>query len=45
MTLSSGLGLSFAALATIAGGTALWATYGNLVYFDALAASFIGCFF
>ena len=32
------------ALALIAGGAALWAQYGGLVYFDMLASAFAGCF-
>jgi hypothetical protein len=36
--------LSIAACAVIGVGVALWARFGGLVYFDALAASFIGCF-
>ena len=34
-----------AGLALVAGGLLLWAQFGQLVYFDVLAASFIGCFF
>lgn len=44
MTLAPKLGLSFAALAALAFGGALWAAYGDLVFFDALAAGFMGCF-
>ncbi|HVY19898.1 MAG TPA: hypothetical protein VHA70_07415 [Bauldia sp.] len=29
----------------VALGIALWAKFGALVYFDTIAASFIGCFF
>lgn len=44
MTLAPKLGLTFAALAAVAFGAALWAAYGDLVYFDALASGFMGCF-
>lgn len=44
MTLAPKIGLSLAALATLAFAGALWATYGDLVYFDALAAGFMSCF-
>lgn len=44
MTLAPTLGLSFAGLGLIAGGVALWAAYGNLVWFDTLATTFLGCF-
>jgi hypothetical protein len=29
----------------VAVGIALWAKFGSQVYFDTIAASFIGCFF
>lgn len=45
MTLASKLTLSFAGLALVAFGAALWARYGSLVYFDMLQAWFVGCFF
>jgi hypothetical protein len=32
-----------AALALIAAGVVLWARFGTLVYFDTLAAAFVGC--
>jgi hypothetical protein len=44
MTLAPKIALSLAALALIGGGAALWAHYGSLVYFDTLAAAFVGCF-
>jgi hypothetical protein len=44
MTLTSKLALSFAGLATVAFGGFLWLRFGNLVYFDVVAASFAGCF-
>lgn len=37
--------LSLAGIALVAGGARLWAEFGQLVYFDIIAASFIGCFF
>ena len=45
MTLAPKIGLSLFALALLGGGAVLWAKYGGLVYFDALASAFIGCFF
>jgi hypothetical protein len=36
--------LSLTGLAALGLGVALWAEYGRLVYFDTLAAAFIGCF-
>jgi hypothetical protein len=45
MSLVSKLGLSVAGAAVIAAGTVLWVKFGTLVYFDVVAASFIGCFF
>ena len=45
MSLAPKVSLSLAALALIGGGVALWAHYGSLVYFDTLAAAFVGCFF
>ena len=44
MSLTSKLALSLAGLATVALGAVLWLRFGNLVYFDAIAASFAGCF-
>jgi hypothetical protein len=44
MSLAPTLGLSFAGLGLVAGGVALWAAYGSLVWFDTLAAAFLGCF-
>ena len=35
--------LSVAGLALIAAGAALWAHYGTLIYFDTIAAGFVGC--
>jgi hypothetical protein len=37
-------GLVIGGLALIAMGVVLWAKFGALVYFDTLAAAFIGCF-
>jgi hypothetical protein len=45
MSLAPKIGLSFAGLALVAFGSALWVKFGTLVYFDTLAASFVGCFF
>ncbi len=45
MTLAPKIAFSFAALTLIAIGAALWVHYGSLVYFDTLAAAFVGCFF
>jgi hypothetical protein len=45
MSLAPKVSLSLAALALIGVGAALWAQYGGLVYFDTLAAAFVGCFF
>ena len=45
MSLASKLALSTAGLAVVAAGTVLWVKFGTLVYFDVIAASFIGCFF
>ena len=44
MTLAPKLALSLTALAVLGGGIALWAHFGSLVFFDTVAASFIGCF-
>ncbi|HMN86287.1 MAG TPA: hypothetical protein PKA74_09910 [Bauldia sp.] len=44
MTLAPKIALSLAGLAAIAAGGVLWAKFGGLVYFDAIAAGFIGCF-
>ena len=44
MSLTSKLALSFAGLAAVALGAFLWLRFGNLVYFDVIAASFAGCF-
>jgi hypothetical protein len=44
MSLTAKLTLSFAGLAAVAFGGFLWLRFGNLVYFDAIAASFAGCF-
>lgn len=38
------IALSTAGLVTVAFGAALWAAWGELVWFDALAAGFVGCF-
>jgi hypothetical protein len=45
MSLVPKIGLSFAGLALVAFGSALWLKYGTLDYFDVVAASFVGCFF
>ena len=45
MTRTPAIGLSLAGLGIVALGAALWAQYGTLVYFDSLAAAFMGCFF
>ena len=45
MTLVPKIAASLAVIAILGGGTALWAKFGGLVYFDMVAASFIGCFF
>ena len=45
MSLATRLGLSAAGVAVIAAGSVLWVKFGTLVYFDVVAASFIGCFF
>ena len=45
MSLLSKIALSIAGLAAIGLGIVLWAQFGTLVYFDVVAASFIGCFF
>jgi hypothetical protein len=44
MTLAPKIGLSLAALGAVALGAVLWTKFGELVYFDTLAAAFIGCF-
>ena len=44
LTLAPKVVLSLAGLAAIGFGGLLWARYGTLVYFDTLAAAFIGCF-
>jgi hypothetical protein len=44
MTLAPKIGLTLGGLALVAFGGALWAQFGGLVYFDALAAAFMGCF-
>ncbi len=38
------IALSLVVLAVVGGGAVLWAQYGSLVYFDTLAAAFVGCF-
>jgi hypothetical protein len=45
MTLAPKIALSATGLAFTAAGAVLWAKFGGLVYFDMLAASFVGCFF
>jgi hypothetical protein len=44
MALAPKILLSLAGAATVALGAVLWARFGNLVYFDVIAASFAGCF-
>jgi len=44
MTIASRIGLSLAGLAAVALGGLLWMRFGELVYFDVIAASFAGCF-
>jgi hypothetical protein len=44
MTLAPKIGLWLGGFALVAFGAALWAKYAGLVYFDTLAAAFIGCF-
>lgn len=44
MTRTAKLSLTLTGLAALAFGAALWAHYGSLVYFDQLAAAFVGCF-
>lgn len=44
MTLVPKIALGMTGLALLAGGAALWTAFGSLVYFDVLAAGFIGCF-
>lgn len=44
MTLAPKIGLSLGGLGLVAAGGLLWAKYGSLVWFDTLAAAFIGCF-
>ena len=44
MSLTSKLTLSLGGLAAVAFGRFLWLRFGNLVYFDVIAASFAGCF-
>jgi hypothetical protein len=43
MTAASKIGLSVAGLAVIAAGVVLWVKFGTLVYFDTIAAAFVGC--
>jgi hypothetical protein len=45
MTLTPKIALSLVGLACLAGGAALWARFGSMVYFDMAAASVVGCFF
>jgi hypothetical protein len=45
MSLAPKIALSVAGLAVVGLGGVLWARFGTLVYFDVVAASFIGCFF
>ncbi|HZP20321.1 MAG TPA: hypothetical protein VFB16_08940 [Bauldia sp.] len=44
MTLAPKIAIPATLLVIGAGGALLWAKYGTGVFFDALAASFIGCF-
>ncbi len=45
MNLAAKAVLSLAGLALVGGGALLWLQFGRLVYFDIIAASFVGCFF
>ena len=44
MTVASKFALSLAGLAVVVAGGLLWLRFGNLIYFDVIAASFAGCF-
>lgn len=44
MTLVPKLAMGVTGLALLAGGAVLWTMFGSLVYFDVLAAGFMGCF-
>ena len=44
MTLAPKIGLSLGGLGLVAFGGVLWAKFGSLVWFDTLAAAFMGCF-
>lgn len=37
-------GVAVAGVLLLALGAALWAKYGSLVWFDTIAAAFVGCF-
>jgi hypothetical protein len=39
-----GPGFAIGALVLIAAGIVLWVRFGTLVYFDTIAAAFLGCF-
>ena len=45
MNLAAKTALSLAGFALVGGGVLLWLQFGRLVYFDIIAASFVGCFF
>jgi hypothetical protein len=44
MTLAPKIGIALGGLALTGVGAVLWLRFGGLVYFDMLAASFVGCF-
>ena len=44
ISLAPKIGLSLGGLALVGIGAVLWLKYGALVYFDTLAAAFLGCF-
>ncbi len=45
MTIAPKIGFAAGGLALVAFAGALWAKFGTLVWFDALAAGLAGCFF
>jgi hypothetical protein len=45
MTLAQKAAIGLGGLGVLAAGTLLWMRFGSAVYFDTLAAAFIGCFF
>lgn len=44
MTVGPKVAIGLTGVALLVGGAALWAMFGSMIYFDVLAASFIGCF-